>query len=146
VVDSSILGVLEPFDMLSLDNDAERAMIESSVEVIVAKLGVQLPTGLAINRFQGDAYLGGAAGGVNTLWLARVLLRLALFYQKRDPVRADGYRTRALEHLRVVRSHATPTGLLPELIGGGVSPTAWAHAHGWAMACWMQAMLLLDQL
>jgi oligosaccharide amylase len=145
-VDSCTLGVLEPFDMLSLEDDRERGMVESLVEVIVERLGMQMPSGLAIARFEGDSYLGGAAGGVNTLWLARVLLRLARFYRDRDRSRSDDYRRRALEHMRVVRAHATTTGLLPELIGGGGASTGWAHAHGWAMASWIEATLLLDAL
>jgi oligosaccharide amylase len=145
-VDSSMLGLLDPFELLSLDNDAERAMVESCVETIVARLAVKYPDGIAIRRFEEDAYVSGAAGGVNTLWLSRVLLRLALHYAPSDPAKAAAYRDRALGHLEVVRRRATQPGLLPELIGEAPSGSGWAVPHAWAMASFVVNVLLLDEL
>jgi GH15 family glucan-1,4-alpha-glucosidase len=145
-VDSSTLGLVEPFDLLSLNDNTERTMMESMVETLVERLGVPLSGGIAILRFEGDRYVGGSAGGVNTLWLARVLLRLALHYQfSSDPARAAAYRDRAVQAMRVVRSRATVTGLLPELIGRADTESGWAAPHGWCMAAFIQCVRLLDR-
>jgi len=144
-VDSSMLGVLDPFGLLSLDDAGERAMVESTVRVIQQRLTKVLPDGNAIIRHEGDDYMDGSAGGVNTLWLARVLLRLALYYKDRDPEAARGYREQAEGYMRVVIARGTSTGLLPELIGTS-SISRWAVPHGWAMSCFVMCALLLEQL
>jgi GH15 family glucan-1,4-alpha-glucosidase len=121
-------------------------MVESSVDTVVAHLGVNYQDGVAIRRYEGDSYVAGAAGGVNTLWLSRVLLRLALHYASRDAAKAAAYRERALGHLEVVRRRATQPGLLPELIGETPSSSGWAVPHAWAMASFVVNVLLLDEL
>lgn len=143
-VDSSMLGVLDPFGLLALDVPAECAMVESMVAVIRARLTRHLSNGEAIMRHEGDDYVDGSAGGVNTLWLARVLLRLALHYQEGNPAKAAAYREAAERFLRVVMARGTSTGLLPELIGSE-SMSRWAAPHGWAMASAIQCALLLEQ-
>jgi len=144
-VDSSILGVVDPFQMLDLENPCEREMVEACVETIVRRLSIEIDGKKGIGRFEGDQYLGGSAGGVNTLWLARVLLRLALAGQERDPARARQYQEEALEYIRVVKSRATLAGMLPELIGGP-GAARWAAPHGWTTASFIVNMLLLDRL
>ena len=144
-VDSSILGLCEPFNLLSLDNPEERAMVERLARVVQTRLAKTLPEGEAIMRHEGDDYVEGSAGGVNTLWLARVLLRLATHYAAGDPDRAADYRAQAEPYLRVVAARATGAGLLPELIGGGATPY-WAAPHGWAMASFIHCALLLEGL
>ena len=144
-VDSSMLGVLDPFNMLSIDVPREREMVESMVQVIHERLRKSLPDGEAIMRHEGDDYVEGSAGGVNTLWLARVLLRLAVYYAERDPATSATYREQAEGYMRVVIARGTPTGLLSELIGGGATPR-WAVPHGWAMASFVNCALLLNEL
>ena len=148
VVDSSILGLVEPFGLLDLNEECELEMTESCVETIMRMLSVDMGEGRkGIGRFEGDHYLGGSAGGVNTLWLAEVLLRLALVYEKRDAARSTAYKEQALEYLRLVKSCATAAGMLPELIGGPhATAPRWAAPHGWATASYIACMLLLDQL
>ena len=144
-VDSSILGLIDPFQLLDLNDPCEREMAEACADTVTRYLSLQIDGKSAIGRFQGDQYLGGSAGGVNTLWLARVLLRLALHYQEIDPARAEVYQTRALDYLRVVQARATAAGMLPELIGGPAS-ARWAAPHGWATASYIANMILLDCL
>lgn len=120
-------------------------MVESLVQVIRERLTKRLPDGEAIIRHEGDDYVDGSAGGVNTLWLARVLLRLALYYKDRDAAKAVAYRESAEQYMRVVIARATTTGLLPELIGSNTT-SRWAAPHGWAMASFIQCALLLNQL
>ncbi|HEX2948621.1 MAG TPA: glycoside hydrolase family 15 protein [Armatimonadota bacterium] len=144
-VDSSMLGMFDPFGVLSLDVPEERAMVESMVRVIRERLTKHLPDGEAIIRHEGDDYVDGSAGGVNTLWLARVMLMLANYYRGRDEAKSQQYRTQAEQYMRVVIARGTGTGLLPELIGGGAT-SRWAAPHGWAMASFVQCALLLNKL
>jgi GH15 family glucan-1,4-alpha-glucosidase len=146
VVDSSILGLVDPFGLLDLADAKERAMAEACVEMIERHLTISLNGFKAIGRFEGDNYLGGSAGGCNTLWLARVLLRLALAYKDFEPGRAESYRQRALEYIRVVLTRATKAGMLPELIGGPNLSDYWAAPHGWTTSSYIVNMLLLNQL
>lgn len=144
-VDSSMLGVFDPFGLLSLDVPAEREMVERMVATIRQRLTRRLPEGEGIMRHEGDDYGGGAAGGVNTLWLARVMLRLALSYRDSDAAKAAGYRDDAVRYLQTVIARGTTAGLLPELIGSGTLHH-WAAPHGWAMASYIQCALLLDRM
>jgi len=146
VVDSSILGLITPFQLLDLNDTCDREMAEASIETIERQLAVEIGGKKAIRRFEGDQYLGGSAGGVNTLWMARALLRLALVYQEENTALAGEYKRRAQQYIEVVLSRATPAGMLPELIGGPGAPSHWAAPHGWAMASYIENMLLLDQL
>jgi oligosaccharide amylase len=144
-LDSSMLGVFDPFSLLSLTVPAECLMVEQMVCTVRRRLRRRLPEGPAVIRHLDDDYIDGSAGGVNTLWLARVLLRLALHYIDRDVARAARYQRRAERYLRVVIARGTTTGLLPELIGTEREPR-WAVPHGWAMAAFIQCALLLEQL
>ena len=145
-VDSSVLGVVEPFDLLRLEEATERHLAESTVARVEERLGMALPDGPAIRRYEGDSYIGGLPGGVNTMWLVRVLLRLALAECHRDRTRALQYYHRAQEYLRVVIARTTPTGLFPELISPQPGGVGWAVPHGWAMACYLECMFLLDRM
>jgi oligosaccharide amylase len=145
-IDSAMLGVFDPFPLLSLDVPEERAMVESAARTVVDRLTTYLPPGPAIIRHKGDDYVDGSAGGVNTLWLARVLLRLAVWYRDVDAAASAAYRAQAETYLRTVLGRATPgTGLLSELIGSHTTPR-WAVPHGWAMASYVQCALLLQEL
>ncbi|MHB9023174.1 MAG: glycoside hydrolase family 15 protein [Armatimonadota bacterium] len=144
-VDSSILGLFDPFGLLTLDDRSERKMVESTVQTIQERLAKRLPDGEAIMRHEGDDYVGGSAGVVNTLWLARVLLHLAIHYAQREPQKSQEYRERAESYLRLVITRGTTTGLLPELIGSGTTPF-WAAPHGWAMANYIRCALMLERL
>jgi len=141
--DSSALGLVDPCELLDPAEDEERAMIEKMIEDLLGRLSVPAPGGTGLRRFEHDAYLGGAAGCVNTLWLARVLLRLALQHAHSDKDSARGLRARALDFLRTVAASATPTGLLPEMI---TEQGGWAVPHAWAAASWIVNMGLLDKL
>lgn len=144
-IDSAMLGVCDPFGMLSIEVPEERQMVESMVRIIRARLTKHLPDGEAIMRHEGDDYVDGSAGGVNTLWLARIMLQLAVYHAERDPATAHAYRDHAEQYLRVVIARGTSTGLLSELIGSSTTPR-WAAPHGWAMASFIQCALLLNEL
>ncbi len=144
-VDSSMLGVFDPFGMITLEVPEECAMVESMVHTVRTRLTKQLHEGEAIIRHEGDDYVDGSAGGVNTLWLARVMLRLALHFRDIDVDKSEAYRTDAEKYLRTVIARGTDTLLLPELIGSDTTPR-WAVPHGWAMSSYVQCALLLEEL
>ena len=141
-VDSAALGLCDPFELLRVEDDQERRMIEATVATIEKHLGTSLHAGRGIFRFQFETYLGGAIGCVNTLWLAKVLLRLADWHRGRDPWAEAPLRRRAEAYIRFCRAHATPTGLIPELIGRTPDTPYWAAPHAWATALYAQCLLL----
>jgi len=145
VVDSSVLGVVTPFDLLRADNPEHRRMIEATVEVIESRLGQRLDGGRGIRRYEGDCYLGGVIGCVNTLWLALVLLKVSRSYRQEDPARAEAARQRAACYVDFCLEHATPTGLLPELIGTADDTPYWAAPHSWASGLLVECVLEMDE-
>jgi GH15 family glucan-1,4-alpha-glucosidase len=140
------LGLIDHFGLLDLNDAKEREMAEASIEMIERHLTISLNGFKAIGRFEGDHYLGGSAGGCNTLWMARVLLRLALAHKNLNGERATHYRQKALDYIRVVLARATKAGMLPELIGGPGLPDYWAAPHGWTTASYIVNMILLNEL
>jgi oligosaccharide amylase len=141
--DSSVLGLVDPCELLQPEDREERAVINKMIEDLLEHLSAPVHGGTGLRRFERDPYLGGVPGCVNTLWLARVLLRLALADAGADGASADALRTRALEFLGAAAASATPTGLLPEMI---TEHGGWAVPHAWAAASWIVNMHLLDRL
>jgi len=143
--DSSVLGLVEPFAVLDLGIVEERTMAASTVSAISASLTQELPCGRALRRFEGDAYLGGICGAVNTLWLARAAFRLALAFaagQASDLASAQQWFERGEQALRAVVRCRTATGLFPELIGTEAATPFWAAPHLWASAAFISACCL----
>jgi len=146
IVDSSTLGLAEPFGLLWVNNPDHREMIESNLATIQKRLTAQLNDGDGIRRYEGDGYLGGAIGCVNTLWAAWVCLRLAQAYEGNDINTAEKYRRQAVEYINFVLDHTTPTGLLPELIGRQPETPYWAAPHSWASGLLVECVLALDEI
>ncbi len=144
IVDSSTLGVVLPFGLLQADNPDHREMIESNLQTIQQRLTAQLSNGEGIRRYEGDGYLGGAIGCVNTLWAAWVGLRLAQAYT--NSTRGEEYKQQAIAYINFALDHATATGLLPELIGTQPDTPYWAAPHSWASALLVECVLALDAL
>ena len=119
-------------------------MIESNLAIIQERLTAQLNDGKGIRRYEGDGYLGGAIGCVNTLWTAWVGLHLAQAYANSS--RCEEYRQQAMEYIHFALEYATPTGLLPELIGTQPDTPYWAAPHSWASALLVECVLALDAL
>jgi GH15 family glucan-1,4-alpha-glucosidase len=103
-------------------------------------LGQETPAGPAIRRYEGDAYLGGTVGCVNTLWAALVKLRLAQAFFADDPVLARQLAMSARSFIHTSLAHATPAGCLPELMAADDFPY-WAAPHAWASALLVKSAL-----
>ncbi len=143
-IDSATFGLVEPFTIIDLNDPAQRCMALDNVATIEAALGCEIEGGPAIRRYQGDAYLGGAAGCVNTLWAAVVKLQLALASLADEPAAAAELADGALAYVRTCLHHATPAGCLPELMAAADFPY-WAAPHAWASALLVKAVLAYDQ-
>ncbi|HZT43980.1 MAG TPA: hypothetical protein VFA07_17575 [Chthonomonadaceae bacterium] len=143
-LDSSALGAIEPFGLLDLNDDTDLKIAEGTLHAVMERLEVDFEGGKAIRRFEGDAYVGGAPACVNTLWMARCCCLVAARWEelgRQDD--ADRLVERAKVYLTTVLRRATPTGLLPELMQGPSGQRYWAAPHGWAMASFVSAVLLL---
>ncbi|MEN6402241.1 MAG: glycoside hydrolase family 15 protein, partial [Armatimonadia bacterium] len=183
-VDTSSLGLAEPWCVLSPHDPQERHMILTNLQEIERRLRQPVPAqypppyltrgvsalsdstdprsaGLAVSaphvspasaasemiglrRFEGDVYLDGVVGCVNTLWAAQIYLRLAQAEQGDKPDEARDFRNRAIDYIRLSLARATPTGLLPELIGLQPDTPYWAIPHGWASSLMVHCLHLLD--
>jgi oligosaccharide amylase len=144
-VDTSSLGLIEPWQVLSPHDPEERQMILSNLAQIEAHLQQPLDGFIGLRRFEGDVYLGGVVGCVNSLWAAQVYLRMCCSEQGDNPQEARSWRERALELIHLSLARATPTGLLPELIGLQPETPYWAVPHAWASALMIRCVLLLEE-
>ncbi len=143
-LDSSALGAIEPFGMLNLHEPRDLAVAEATLHAILEHLETDFEGGRAIRRFQGDAYVGGVPACVNTLWMARCCCAVAMrIHQMNREEDAQYLADKADLYLHTVLRRATPTGLLPELMQGPEGARYWAAPHGWAMASFLSALLLL---
>ena len=141
--DSSVLGLVTPFRVLRVEEAEDRELVQKLVEGLARRIGVKSGGGEALHRFEGDQYAGAGPSAVSTLWLARVLLELAITSQGDGEAKA--YRERAVACMRTALAAGTTTGLLPEMMGA-VPGSHWAVPHAWAMASFAMAAMLLDRL
>jgi GH15 family glucan-1,4-alpha-glucosidase len=133
-VDTSTLGAVAPFPLLDLSDHGDREKAERNLATIRARLSREVDGKAGLRRFEGDAYLSGAIGCVNTLWAALVALKLAAAWAPEDAYRATEHRRQALADLDFCLIHGTPMGLLPEMIVLEPGTPYWAAPHAWASA------------
>lgn len=142
-LDSSALGLIEPWRVLELDDTKMASMARATIETIARKLAVDARKGPAILRFQNEEYMGGGPGIVNTLWLALCRLRLAA--ATTQPQDRERQITLALASIRVAAANTNPTGQLPELIPRRRF-AYWAAPHAWACSLMIECVLALNEL
>ena len=142
-MDSSALGLVEPWGVLDLHDPELRNLALHTIESVDQTLGINEPKGRVILRFEHESYMGGAAGCVNTLWLAQCRLKLAGALEGEE--RAQQIEL-AQEHMRAAVAHANPTGQLPELMPRNMPQDYWAAPHGWASSLLIECVLLLKEL
>ncbi len=140
--DSSCLGVIEPWGLLDLTNATDLAFAQQTVDDVCQNLAVPVKGGQAILRFEGESYMGGGPGCVNTLWAALCLLRLA---GASDAQQRGQQIERARTLMDVALANTNPTGQLPELIPN-IHFDYWAAPHGWASALLIECVLELNSL
>lgn len=137
-LDSSALGVIEPWGILNLHDPPDRQLALQTINGISQDLRSEVKAGRAVLRFAGEAYMGGGPGCVNTLWLA--LCRLQLAATATDATERNDFIQEAMEDIRVVLANTSPTGQLPELIPKN-GFDYWAAPHGWACSLLIDAAL-----
>lgn len=133
-VDSSVLGAIAPFEMLSLKDDGELKLAINTVEAVVGGAGTSVGGRRGIARYVGDSYAGGMVCTMSTLWVGMAMLRIAKAHIERNEVEsAKAWLGRAEEFIRSGSSFTTPAGIHCELFkidGSGY----WAPGHAWASA------------
>jgi glucoamylase len=141
--DSSVLGLIEPWEVLDLDDREQRALALATIEFVERALSREVKGGRGILRFENEDYMGGGAGCVNTLWLAQCHLKLARV------LTADERRMhveKAKELMRTALANTNPVGQLPELIPNMNQFAYWAAPHAWASSLLIQCVRLLSPL
>ncbi|MFQ6131291.1 MAG: glycoside hydrolase family 15 protein [Armatimonadota bacterium] len=142
-VDCSVLGVWEPFGMLSMADPRERDMLLSTVAALEEHLTPPEEGATGLFRYQFDTYIGGAIGCVNTLWLAKVLLLLGRGGEEQGAPDAGEHTARGRHYLDFCRAHLAGCGMVPELIGRTEARPYWAAPHAWSTALMLDCLLLL---
>jgi GH15 family glucan-1,4-alpha-glucosidase len=142
-LDSSVLGLIEPWELLDLSNESDRELARATIEGVARGLAVETKHGTGIRRFQHEHYMGGGWGCVNTLWLAQCRLKLAESETNIQQQHEQIESARRLIHTAV--AFANPTGQLPELVPNGTF-AFWAAPHGWASSLLIDCVLRLNRL
>jgi GH15 family glucan-1,4-alpha-glucosidase len=142
-LDSSAMGLISPWEVLDLKDAQDRALAVSTLNGIAQDLRSDVKGGAAILRFEGESYMGGGPGCVNTIWLGLCRLMLAQtagnIEEKRQQIGL------AMEHLRVALANSNPTGQLPELIPK-IMFDYWAAPHAWASSLLIESVILLRSM
>jgi len=142
-MDSSAIGIIDPWEILDLQNPDDRQLALETVEGISQDLRSEVKGGKAILRFAGESYMGGGPGCVNTIWLALCRIRLAATATSAQQ-RSEQLEL-ALADIRVALANTSPTGQLPELIPK-MHFDYWAAPHGWASSLLIEAVFALQTL
>lgn len=142
-LDSSAMGVIDPWEVLDLHQPEDWQLAMQTLDGISRDLRSQVKGGGAILRFQGESYMGGGPGCVNTLWLALCRLRLAA--ATADQQERSRQRALAMENVQIALANTSPTGQLPELIPK-ILFDYWAAPHAWASALLIETVLTLRSL
>jgi len=141
-LDSSCLGLIEPWGVLDLENDDARRVATQTLDTLTDRISVPVKGGQAILRFQNETYMGGGPGCVNTLWAALCRLRLAAHVSGEARQR---HIDAARACLATALANTNPTGQLPELIPN-MDFAYWAAPHGWASSLLIESVLALQEL
>lgn len=124
IIDTSLLGLSEPFEVFYADNDK----IQKTADSIEEKLFSQKVGG--IKRYSNDKYIGGNPWIVTTLWLA-------LFRIKQKQYK------KAEKLLDWVIKHRTCLGLLSEQINKDNGTPAWVIPLNWSHAMFIVTVQIL---
>ncbi len=120
-IDSSLLGLVFPFQVLAPDDP----LMDSTIKAIEQALGNTRVGG--IHRYEGDGYRGGNPWILTTLWLGIV-----------HALRGEQDAARTL--YRWALDNTSTTGLLPEQVDRERGGPAWVLPLGWSHAMF----ILLD--
>lgn len=126
MLDISLLGLTEPFEVLPADD----ARMRMTVNALREKLTVLSVGG--IKRYENDSYIGGNPWIITTLWMALYLIRLEDYQQSRE-----------LFYWAV--DHCTDMNLLPEQVDKHNGQPAWVIPLTWSHAMFVLTALALKE-
>lgn len=115
IVDTSLLGLVEPFGVFSSEDDK----MQKTADEIEKKLWNQKVGGL--KRYENDEYIGGNPWIITTLWLALFRIKQKQYEKAKDL-------------LYWVVKHKTCVGLLSEQIDKDNGTPAWVIPLNWSHA------------
>lgn len=121
-IDSALLGLCFPFEVLAADDP----MMSATITAIRNKLGNRQAGG--IHRYENDSYAGGNPWILSTLWLS-IILSL-----KREKEEAENL-------VRWAEQNSAETGLLPEQVDKFSGGPAWVQPLNWSHAMYLLACL-----
>jgi hypothetical protein len=116
--DASLLGLILPFGVLRVQDEAARKLVSSVRERLWSR-----PVG-GVLRYEGDAYRGGNPWVLTTLWLASVEL-------------LAGNAAEARECFGWVMAKNTPLGMMPEQVHRETGLPCWVIPLGWSHAMFL---------
>jgi len=137
------MGIIDPWEAIDLQNPQDHLLAMQTLDGISRDLRSQVKGGGAVLRFQGESYMGGGPGCVNTLWLALCRFRLAT--SAADQHERCRHRALGMQDLQIALANTSPTGQLPELIPK-ILFEYWAAPHAWACSLLIEAVLALRAL
>ncbi|AIJ04877.1 glucoamylase/oligosaccharide amylase [Methanocaldococcus bathoardescens] len=128
-IDTSILGLSYPFNLIDVDDERMIKTAEAIEKAFKYKVG-------GIGRYPGDIYFGGNPWIITTLWLSLYYRRLSKVLKEKNDDRADRYLQKSKKLFDWVMKYSF-NGLFPEQIHKELGIPMSAMPLGWSNAMFL---------
>ena len=128
-IDTSILGLSYPFNLINVDDERMIKTAEAIEKAFKYKVG-------GIGRYPNDIYFGGNPWIITTLWLSLYYRRLSKILKEKDDNRADVYSQKSKKLFDWVVKYSF-NGLFPEQIHKDLGIPMSAMPLGWSNAMFL---------
>lgn len=128
-IDTSILGLSYPFNLINVDDERMIKTAEAIEKAFKYKVG-------GIGRYPNDIYFGGNPWIITTLWLSLYYRRLSKILKEKDDNRADIYSQKSKKLFDWVVKYSF-NGLFPEQIHKDLGIPMSAMPLGWSNAMFL---------
>ena len=128
-IDTSILGLSYPFNLINVDDERMIKTAEAIEKAFKYKVG-------GIGRYPNDVYFGGNPWIITTLWLSLYYRRLSKILKEKDDNRADIYSQKSKKLFDWVVKYSF-NGLFPEQIHKDLGIPMSAMPLGWSNAMFL---------
>ncbi len=128
-IDTSILGLSYPFNLINIDDERMIKTAEAIEKAFKYKVG-------GIGRYPNDVYFGGNPWIITTLWLSLYYRRLSKILKEKDDNRADIYSQKSKKLFDWVVRYSF-NGLFPEQIHKDLGIPMSAMPLGWSNAMFL---------